>query len=79
VTYTAAPVTDFILGKANPLKFKSPTATYEKVLEFTHDDKSGWRLSGWPNFSEFRAQLEANVQPKSLVSGYGWWELGSTM
>jgi hypothetical protein len=79
VTYTAAPVTDFILGRANPLKFKNPTSTYEKVLEFTHDDKSGWRLSGWPNFSEFRAQLEANVVPKSLVSGYGWWELGSAM
>jgi hypothetical protein len=79
VTYTAAPVTDFILGKPNPLTFKSPTATYEKVLEFTHDDKSGWRLSGWPNFGEFRTRLEANVQPKSLVTGYGWWELGSTM
>jgi hypothetical protein len=79
VTYTAAPVTDFVLGKVNPLKFKSPTATYEKVLEFSRDEKSGWRLSGWPNFNEFRAQLEANVQPKSLVTGYGWWELGSTM
>jgi hypothetical protein len=79
VTYVTAPVTDFVFGKANPLRFKSSTATYEKVLEFTHDDKSGWRLSGWPNFNEFRAQLEANVQPKSLVSGYGWWELGSTM
>jgi hypothetical protein len=78
VTYTAAPVTDFVFGKANPLTFKDPAATYEKVLEFDHTD-SGWRLSGWPNFNEFRAQLEANVQPKSLVSGFGWWELGSTM
>jgi hypothetical protein len=79
VTYTARPVTDYTLGKANPLTFKDPDATYEKVLEFSHNDKSGWRLSGWPNFNEFRAKLEANVQPKSLVSGYGWWELGSTM
>lgn len=79
VTYTVRPATDFVLGKANPLTFKDPNATYEKVLEFSHNDKSGWRLSGWPNFSEFRAQLEANVQPRSLVTGYGWWELGSTM
>lgn len=65
------------LGEADPLRFKDPAATYDKVLTFQRTSK-GWRLSGWDNFLEFKQAIEANVQPASLVGGYGWWEQGPT-
>jgi hypothetical protein len=54
--------------------FANPRLVYTKHLQFSHDPRYGWRLSGWTNYADVWAEFANNVVPRDGATHLDeWW------